>query len=77
MVNGIRVRLADVLAKEFANSSFEDINSDSFYVWADHDWWMIPWYDLFEDYAAEESRLDVVAAGGSNGGEDAGASRKG
>ena len=68
--------MAGVVAKEYANSSYEDVNSDAYYVWADHDWWIIPWYDILQEEAAEEAaELLVVAAGGLNGGGDSGASR--
>lgn len=76
MADKIRVRMAGVVAKDYANSSYEDVNEDSYYVWADNDWWIIPWYDILqEEEAAEAARLLVVGAGGSDGGKDGGASR--
>ena len=75
MVNELRVSLAGVVAKEYTNSLYEDKNTDSYYVWANHGWWIIPWDDIREDDAAEEGRFVVAAAGGSGGGEDGSASR--
>lgn len=75
MADKIRVRMAGVVAKDYANSSYEDVDEDSYYVWADNDWWIIPWYDILQEEAAEAARLLVVGAGGSDGGKDGGASR--
>lgn len=49
MADGIRNRLADVIHKEYTNSSFEDVNHDAYYVWAAYDWWIIPWFDILAD----------------------------
>lgn len=41
--------MADVIHKEYTNSSFEDVNHDAYYVWAAYDWWIIPWFDILAD----------------------------
>lgn len=76
MAREIRVRLADVVAKEYTKSLYLDVNYDSYYVWAAHNYWIIPWYDILAEQAAEEGQLGVAAGGGSDGGEEGGASRK-
>ena len=55
---GIRNRLQDVVAKEYTNSSYEDVNHDSYYVWAAYDWWAIPWYDILAEGAPPEGDVD-------------------
>ena len=57
MVDEIRTRIQEVLDKEYVNSLYMDVNKDAYNVWAEHDWWVIPWFDILGKDDAAESKV--------------------
>lgn len=57
MVNEIRTRLQEVLEKEYANSEYMDVNTDAYSVWAEHDWWVVPWFDILAKHNVTEAMV--------------------
>lgn len=42
----MRERWVEVAFSEWGNSSYENIDHDSYYVWASFNWWMVPWWHI-------------------------------
>lgn len=53
-------QMRQVVWIEYANSSYVDINTDAYYVWRKYNWWMVPWYKVWED--AKEDPFGVANA---------------
>lgn len=44
----LRSRMVEVAFEEWMDSLFVASDTQSYYVWAKYNWWMVPWWQLFE-----------------------------
>ncbi|CAM9401472.1 unnamed protein product [Ascophyllum nodosum] len=63
VADSMRRRVHEIVFKEYMNSSYSDVSKTAYYVWAKHNWWMVPWYE----YAREGSdELGILNCGNSS-----------
>lgn len=57
MVDEIRTRLQEVMAKEYVGSHYLDVDTDAYTVWAEHNWWVLPWFDILANNGTAEAKV--------------------
>lgn len=43
----LKERAIETAFSSWANSSYTDINTSAYKIWAKNGWWMVPWYHLY------------------------------
>lgn len=55
LAHAMRNRAREIAFHEWTNSSYQDIDTDAYKVWAANGWWMLPWYGLVDEFVDDSS----------------------
>jgi len=50
IAHDMRERWMETALSEFGDSGYEGVDFQSFNVWANHNWWIVPWWDQVGKY---------------------------
>lgn len=45
------------MAKEYVGSHYLDVDTDAYTVWAEHNWWVLPWFDILANNGTAEAKV--------------------